>query len=43
MDSGLVLALFSDLYDVTGESGWLAAGTDICDVYFENTLPVDAY
>ena len=46
MDSGLVLALFSDLYDATGESGWLAAGTDltvdICDVYFENTLPVGA-
>ena len=46
MDSGLVFALFSDLYDVTGESGWLAAGTDltvdICDVYFENTLPVGA-
>lgn len=44
MDLGLVLALFSDLYDVTGESGWLPAGTDltvdICDVYFENTLPV---
>ena len=47
MDSGLVLALFSDLYDATGESGWLAAGTDltvdICDVYFENTLPVGVY
>ena len=47
MDSGLVFALFSDLYDVTGESGWLAAGTDltvdICDVYFENTLPVGVY
>ena len=46
MDSGLVLALFSDLYDVTGESGWLAAGmdlaVDICDVYFENTLPIGA-
>ena len=46
MDLGLVLALFSDLYDATGESGWLPAGTDltvdICDVYFENTLPVDA-
>ena len=47
MDLGLVLVLFSDLYDVTGESGWLAAGTDltvdICDVYFENTLPVGVY
>ena len=46
IDPGLVLSLFSDLYDVTGEYNWLEAGmdlaTDICDIYFQNSLPLGA-
>ncbi|HHZ92100.1 TPA: hypothetical protein EYN98_18225 [Candidatus Poribacteria bacterium] len=45
-DPGLVLGLFSDLYDVTGESNWLEAGldlaADVCDVYFQGLLPLGA-
>ena len=45
-DPGLVLGLFSDLYDVTGESNWLEAGldlaVDVCNVYFQNSLPLGA-
>ena len=46
VDPGLVLGLFSDLYDITGESDWLEAGLDlaedVCDVYFQNQLPLGA-
>ena len=35
-----------DLYDITGESDWLVAGLDlaedVCDVYFQNQLPLGA-
>ncbi|MAT77219.1 hypothetical protein CMK14_18995 [Candidatus Poribacteria bacterium] len=45
-DPGLVLALFSDLYQVTDNSSWLEAGLDlatsVCEVYFQEALPLGA-
>ena len=45
-DPGLVLALFSDLYQVTDDSSWLEAGLDlatsVCEVYFQEALPLGA-
>jgi len=43
VDAGSVIALFADLYDITGESVWLDQGLklagDFMPVYFEGDLP----
>ena len=45
-DAGLVLELFADLYDITGESVWLDGGIELAstvlEVYFPETLPYGA-
>ena len=45
-DAGLTLALFADLYDITGESVWLEGGIELAEtvleVYFPETLPYGA-
>ena len=45
-DAGLVLELFADLYDTTGESMWLEGGIQLAetvlDIYFPETLPFGA-
>ena len=45
-DAGLTLALFADLYDITGESVWLEGGIalaeTVLEVYFPETLPYGA-
>lgn len=45
-DPGLVLELFADLYEITGESVWLEGGLQLAEtvleVYFPETLPYGA-
>ena len=45
-DAGLTLALFADLYDITGESVWLEGGIELAEtvleIYFPDTLPFGA-
>ena len=45
-DAGLTLALFADLYDITGESVWLEGGIELAEtvleIYFPETLPYGA-
>ena len=45
-DAGLALALFADIYDITGESAWLEGGIALAEtmleVYFPETLPYGA-
>ncbi len=45
-DAGLVLELFADLYDITGESVWLEGANKLAEtvleVYFPDTLPYGA-
>jgi len=46
MDAGMALGLLADLYDLTGEPRWLAAGAKladaILDAYFQRRLPSGA-
>ena len=43
MDAGLALGLLADLYDITGEPSWLAAGlklaADLIETYLDADLP----